>query len=307
MANLTEDENHSTDQDIFCSKSLEKHQKIFISAFNIPLSITAFLGNVLIIVALQKASSIHPPSKLLLACLASTDLCVGLITQPLYVAYKTFHGHSKPCHYLRITFDTIGSMFCAVSLLTLTAISIDRRLALLLGLRYRQVVTLKKVQLVVVTFWLFSAAVAMTAFFNFLIAISIACMVLLLCIVISTFCYMKIYLTLRHHQTQVQDHVHQEQPVGGQIPLNIARYRKTVTSALWIQMTLLACYLPYSIVVGTNAVTGLSELSFNFAWSITLSLLLINSSLNPFLYCWKMREVRQAVKETIRQFCCFSS
>ena len=257
MVNLNEDENHITDQDLFCSKGLGIRQKIFISAFNIPLSITAFLGNVLIIVALQKVSSVHPPSKLLLACLASTDLCVGLITQPLCVVYGMFHEYSssKPCHYLRIIFNTIGSMFWAVSLLTLTAISVDRLLALLLGLRYRQVVTMKKVQLVVVTFWLFRAAVAMTVFFNFLIAISIACIVVLLCIVISTFCYMKIYLTLRHHQTQVQDHVHQGQPNGGGIVLNIARYRKT----------------------------------------------------NPFLYCWKVREVRQAVKETIRQFCCFSS
>ena len=255
MVNLTEDENHITDQDLFCSKGLGIRQKIFISAFNIPLSTTAFLGNVLIIVALQKVSSVHPPSKLLLGCLASTDLCVGLISQPLYVAYKMFQGHSKPCHYLRIIFYTKGSMFCAISLLTLTAISVDRLLALLLGLRYRQVVTMKKVQLVVVSFWLFSAAVAMTVFFNFFIALSIACIVLLLCIVISTFCYMKIYFTLRHHQTQVQDHVHHGQPNGGGIVLNIARYRKT----------------------------------------------------NPFLYCWKMREVRQAVKETIRQFCCFSS
>ena len=302
MANLTEDENHITDQDLFCSKGLGISQKIFISAFNIPLSITAFLGNVLIIVALQKVSSVHPPSKLLLGFLASTDLCVGLISQPLYVAYKMFQGHSKPCHYLRIIFNTIGSMFCAVSLLTLTAISVDRLLALLLGLRYRQVVTLKKVQLVVASFWLFSAAVAMTVFFNILIAISIACIVVFLCIVISTLCYMKIYFTLRHHQTQVQDHVHQEQPVGG-IPLNTARYRKTVSSALWIQMTLLACYLPYGIVISTAVITGLNTPFANYA---TVSLLLLNSSLNPFLYCWKMREVRQAVRETIRQFCCLS-
>ena len=307
MGNLTEDENNITDQEVLCTTALRTHQKIFFSAFNIPLSITAFLGNVLIIVALQKVSLVHPPSKLLLACLASTDLCVGLITQPLYAAMKMSPENSKHCHYLRILFETIGSMFCAVSLLTLTAISVDRLLALLLGLRYRQLVTLRTVQLVVVAFWLFSAAVSIIVFFNYLIAISIACIVVLLCIVISTFCYMKIYLTLRHHRTQVQDHVHQGQPNGGGIVLNIARYRKTVTSALWIQMTLLACYLPYGIFVGIFAVTGSSKSSLDIVWAITVSLLLLNSSLNPFLYCWKMREVRQAVKQTIRQFCCFSS
>ena len=82
MANLTEDGNNPTIQQLFCKTGLEIHQNIFISTFNIPLSITAFLGNALIIVALQKLTSLHPPSKLLLGCLASTDLCVGLITQP---------------------------------------------------------------------------------------------------------------------------------------------------------------------------------------------------------------------------------
>ena len=55
---------------------------------NIFLSITAFLGNTLILVALRKDSSLHPPSKLLYRCLATTDLCVGLIAQPMYPAYE---------------------------------------------------------------------------------------------------------------------------------------------------------------------------------------------------------------------------
>ena len=60
---------------------------IFITALNIFLSIFATLGNALILVALRKVSAIHPPTKLLFRCLAVTDLCVGLISQPLYVYY----------------------------------------------------------------------------------------------------------------------------------------------------------------------------------------------------------------------------
>ncbi|XP_078361683.1 melanocyte-stimulating hormone receptor-like [Oculina patagonica] len=297
MANVTKYENLNIVQELFCTISLGKHQRMFLFILSIPLSITAFLGNVLIIVALRKVTSVHPPSKILLGCLASTDLCVGLITQPLYVAVAMSPEHSKRCHHLTILFETIGSTFCAVSLLTLTAISVDRLLALLLGLRYRQVVTLKRVWLVIVSIWLFSASVATMVFFNFLIALSIACIVLFLCIVTSSFCYIKIYLALRHHQTQVQDHVHQEQQNGGGMSLNIARYRKTVSSALWIQMTLLACYLPYGIVTSTVVITGLQT---PFPTHVTISLVLLNSTLNPFLYCWKMKEVRQAVKETIK-------
>ena len=155
-------------------------------------------------------------------------------------------------------------------------------------------------------FWIFSVAMVMTVFNNFRTATGIACIILLLCVVTSTFCYSKIYLTLGHYQPQVQDCVHQgRQENGGGKPLNIARYRKTVNSALWVQMTLLACYLPYGIVGAVRAVTGSSSL--DLAWDVTLSILLLNSTLNPLLYCWKIMQVRKAVKDTTKKLLCLLS
>lgn len=305
MANSTKYGNHTTTQELFCPVPLNRmHQKIFILTFNISLSITAILGNILLIVALQKVTSIHPPSKLLLGCLASADLCVGLITHPLYIAYRMSSEYSIHCHYLRILFNTIGSIFCGVSLLTLTAISIDRLLALMLRLRYRQVVTLKRVWLLVAAFWFSSTAIALTVIYSFRIAVIFVCIVLLTCIVTSTSCYGKIYLTLRHHQTQVHNHVHQPQSSAEGVTLNIARYRKTVSTALLVQVTLLACYLPYTISVGAFVNTGSQTPSLNFSWVVTVTLLLFNSTLNPVIYWWKMREIRKATMDTIKQFCC---
>ena len=306
MANLSEDGNHTTVQQLFCPTGrYGVPLKIFISALNILLSIIAFLGNVLIIVSLKKVSSLRPPSKLLFQCLASTDLCVGLFTQPLFVTYLMSTEHSKRCYYAIALFIFIGLIFCGVSLLTLTAISVDRLLVLLLGLRYQQVVTLRRVWALVVTFWLLCVFIPWVP----RIPIGIALMVLILCVVTSTFCYSKIYSTLRHHQSQVQDHVHHGQPNAGGIPLNIARYRKTVSSALWLQMILLTCYLPLGVgtVLGLFGGSHLRTRSYEFTQVIMVTLFLSNSSLNPFVYCWKMREVRQAVKDTFRHVWCFSS
>ena len=294
---------HSTIQEFFCTSGLGAAQKIFNLALTLPLSISAFLENVLIIVALKKVSSLHQPSKILLGCLACTDLGVGLISQRLHSAYLMFPDHSKGFYY----FNTIGAILCGVSLLTMTAISVDRLLALLLGLRYRQVVTVRRVWALVVNLWVFSTFNAMVIFYSFRIATGIACAMLLLCIAISTFCYTKIYRTLRLHQTRVQDQVHQGQPNGGGIPLNKARYKKTVSTALWVQMALLSCYLPYGTVVSFISITRMGTPELRSAWTLTVYLVLFNSNLNPFLYCWKMREIRQTVKDTIRLFCCLLS
>ncbi|CAH3035954.1 unnamed protein product, partial [Pocillopora meandrina] len=105
---------------------LSSTQRIIISALGVPLSIIAFLGNFLIISVLCKVSSLHPPSKLLLGCLACTDL--------------------GGCYYFFIVYNFTGFIFAGVSLSTTTAISVDRLLALLLGLRYKQVVTVRRVR-----------------------------------------------------------------------------------------------------------------------------------------------------------------
>ena len=237
--------------------------------------------------------------------------CFVALQAPIFL-WDSFYCHSTlhlscpqmTCYYLDTVSKIAGVIFCGVSGMTLTSISVDRLLALLLGLRYRQVVNSRRVWVVVTLFWFFRAATAMTYFYNYLITTAIICVGMLLGTVTSTSCYTKIYLTLRHHQLQVQDHVQHGQPNEGRSPLNIERYKKTVSSALWVQMALVPCYLPFGISTVVVGVTGQYPPALALAWELTLSLLTFNSSLNPILYCWKIRGVRQEVKKTIRWLFC---
>ena len=118
---------------------------------------------------------------------------MGLITQPLHAAFLASPDDSKSCYYLSILFNFLGVIFGGVSLLTLIAISVDRLLALLSGLRYRQVVALRRAWIVVALFWLICLGVAIIFLFNFIrITISIICIAMLFCIVASLICYTKI-------------------------------------------------------------------------------------------------------------------
>ena len=308
--NFTEDENpHKTVQELFCSAEFVrgvKSELIFLSALNIFLSITAFLGNTLILVALHKATSLHPPSKLLYRNLAITDLCVGIIAEPLEVTYCPFVNERWDiCYYANWAATFSGYTLGSVSLWTLTAISVDRLLALLLGLRYRQVVTLKRTYITVISFWILSIFGASSIFWNRFVTSYYQYVQIALCFVVTIFAYTKIFFTLRHNQIHVQNHVAQGQPSQA-IPLNIARYRKAVYSALWVQVTLVICCLPYVIVVALHPQRGI-PVSTYIAEEFAVTIFYLNSSLNPLLYCWKIREVRQAVKETLRQLFCRSS
>ena len=298
--------NCTTIHEFCCLESLKEPQRSIITALNVLLSITAFMGNVLIFAALQKLSTtLHPPSKLLFGCLASTDFFVGLFSQPLFVTFIFAPEHSKLCYYTTILTNTIGFIFSGVSLLTITAISVDRLLALLLRLRYRQVVTLRRVCVFVIFFWLFSTVFSIAIHYKRRIAEVIICIMMSSCLVTSIFCYIKIYRTLHRHQAEVKANASQGQPNEARTPLNIARYRKTVSSALWVQMTLVACYLPFAVVTGLRGVLGLHSATLHQVHAVTITLLLMNSTLNPFLYCWKIKEVRRAVKDTIKKLNCF--
>ena len=160
--NFTGDGQQKTLTNLLCSTSLtaEIHGQItFTAVLNSFLSVTAFHGNALILIALHKESSLNPPSKLLLRCLVTTDLCVGLISEPLTIAHEKslVNEHWNICPHLTAASFITSHMLCGVSVATLTAISVDRLLALLLGLRYRQLVTLKRTYVLVFNLWVFPA------------------------------------------------------------------------------------------------------------------------------------------------------
>ena len=283
-----------------------KQQSISFSAVNILLSITAILGNSLILAALHKESSLHPPSKLLYRCLATTDLLVGLVTQPLYAAYwmSLVHEHWSLCRYSRDAVYISSYALCSVSLSTLTAISVDRLLAKLLGLRYKEIVTLKRTYIILAIVWVVCLVTGLFSRLNYRITLWCTLIVTPSCLIISVVSYTKIFCALGHHQAQIQSHVQQQSRQLN--ALNMARYRKAVYNTLWVQLALVICYAPlFTVKIVIFLSTGRFS-NFFLIYGMATVLIFFNSTLNPFLYCWKISEVRRAVKQTIRQAICYA-
>ena len=272
---------------------------LVISGINVPLSITATLGNALIFAALNKESSLNPSSKLFLRCLAFSDLCVGLFVQPLAVLslLTAFYHLGNSCRVAELLWYSFSIVMADFSLATLGAISVDRLLALSLGIRYRQVVTMKRARLFVALFLLFSIGNCFTQYVNYFAFVVYSALMWILLLITSIYCYARIFFVLRNH---IQPQVLPQGQENGISPLNLSRYKKTVSSALWVFAALMICYLPFGLVLMIQ--TTLSEVSGRLAIGsyFAITLVYLNSSLNPLLYCWKIKEVRQSVKETLK-------
>ena len=132
---------------------------------------------------------------------------------------------------------------------------------------------------------------------------SIAFAAFLSCAVTSSFCYIKIYYKLRLSQAHVQDQCHEGQPNQEGIQVNGVRYKKTVSTALWVQVLFLARHLPSGLFLGFITITGLNTPFLWFSLALATNLMYTYSTLSPWLCCWRMRELRQAVKDTIKKFC----
>ena len=170
--------------------------------------------------------------------------------EPLHVAYLISVAKKRwdICYYANLTAYLAGVTLCSLSLITPTAISVDRLRALLLGLRYRQVVTLKKTCLIAIGGWIVFVVGTSISFLNPLIVSLYQYIVTAFCLVTTICAYTKIFMSLRHNQIRGQIHVVQGQSSQAKT-LNKARYRKAVYNALWVQATLAICYLPFDKVV----------------------------------------------------------
>ena len=274
----------------------------FFATLNVFLCVIATIGNLLILVALRKVTSIKPSTKLLFRCLAATDLCVGLIEQPLFVTVLlTDFASPTALRYVSKVYSGLNFILGGVSLMTAATISIDRLLALILGLSYKATLTVKRVRTVVIIFWLASFSVGFSYCIGLhIVAYGTSFVVILLSIFTSVFSFTKIVLKLRQQQAQVQQRFEQERVNGGGIPLNIARYRKMVHSVAWLQMAMIVCYMPsLTVVILSRIVTQRVEKLFLYYSAMTV--LFLNSSVNPILYCWRIREVKKEVKNTLKQ------
>ncbi|XP_029212677.2 melanocyte-stimulating hormone receptor-like [Acropora millepora] len=276
------------------------NQRIAFSVINLLLGIAAIVENAVILMALHGETSLHKPSKVLIRNLVASDLCVGFV-QLVFGAYEIsiLQRRWQICHLLYFVAKVSGTISVAVSLWTITAISVDRLLAMLLKFRNRQVVTLRKVYVVAIASWVCnSSCFASLWYFSHSATRVLFVPTIAVCLFTSVYCYTTIFIRLRHQHNRVSNlrEVENQQPRA-----DITQYRKTVSSNLWLQLAMLFCYLPYLLLTSFAFRKTKNNLSSVFVttFNTTITLRFFNSTLNPILYCWKIKEIRRAVKDIL--------
>ena len=250
----------------------------------------------------MKTSSLSKNFKTLLLSLAVSDLGVGLLAQPMLAAYimdskQNNETMNKSYNAIYNAFDTLANIFISASLFSVTALCADRYLAIYLHLRYQELVTYKRVTIAVTSIWVFSA---LTSLFRFWIPRNILFVYYAIrnfsCIITATSLSVKLKQTLRRHITHIQ--IPQETQ-NHQVE-SVQRNRKSAMASLYVYLVFIVCYLPNVCVLITIASISEPRNDLQHLRLYTLTLIFLNSTLNPLIYCWKLKQIRKTVTGKLR-------
>ena len=269
--------------------------------FNIFLTYTAFMLNIVTIYALHKTSTMPNTLKTLLLSLACSDVAVGLFSQPLYTFFliNWLRLDNPSCNTKQVR-TISNTLFSGASFLGVVAVSVDRFLAVHLHLRYQELVTHRRVVIVVIVIWVYNAFLSLMILWGSLGTLDVVGMInFAFSFIITLVVYIRIYQTVRRHKNHIQSTQIRNEAQSEEIK-NFTVLIKSTVGIFYVYLVFLICYLPYLICKTVLQIYGPS-IVLKKLYLYSLTFVYLNSSLNPVIYCWKMKHIRHAIIDILQR------
>ena len=296
---------------------------IGVCAFNCLLSPVALVGNGLVLLVILKFSSLQTKPNILIFSLALTDILVGLVVQPSFIVYIA----SK----LRMNFSCEALMsylfteiFClGLSILMLCLVSGERYFAVLHPYKYVTFVTkgllLKSVAGVWIAWFGFNAICRMLKVKNDEFFSPIASVIITVSLTLNIFLNVRIFSIVRLHKREI--HAQKTAFADLKTRSQLQRKRKKIlegsggmvttrttcaheghltVTVLLISGVLIVCYLPLMFTSIADMVVSKDDIFDHVVYPVAETAAFLNSALNPFLYCFRSRELRNKVRKLLR-------
>ena len=195
--------------------------------------------------------------------------------------------------------DVTAIFLCCASFCGVTALTADRFLAIHFHLRYQELVTHKRIVAVVTSSWVLCSIISPLWLWNPKIFSTVAGIIATVCLIFTAFFYWKIYLAVQRHANHIQVLQVQQVAQTDEVMVNAARQIKSAVSTFYVFLVFSLCFLPYISINVVKTITGRSTL-LNTLREYTVTLVFLNSSLNPLVYSWRMRPIRYAITSMLR-------
>lgn len=247
--------------------------------------------NGIIIITILRTQSLRNASNWFLGNLMLTDLLMGLCAQPLFIVSRIYRLKGIMNCDLNTSERFFANTLPLTLMLTLTASSLDRYLAIRLMLQYRAKMTSFRAIIVIITLWVFSVGLGClisilgrTGFTTFL------GIVFLICLIVTFISYFKAYHGLKQHQNKVSSN-------ENNTCINVKKYQRSFATMLCVFLLQLVFYTPDIFAKFMEHTSS----PYLIVILIADTIVYINATLNPVFFLWRMRDVRRACKKTVNK------
>ena len=270
---------------------------IIINSITCPFTV---LLNVLVIMAIKRRPRLQTNANILLACLAVTDVLTGLLVQPSFIAWKTSVLKKININGIKELHNVLLRGLAVCSSLHLILVTSERLLAIKFALQYPYIATIRNIRVSVLAIWIFSFITGGLRFMEqynvskYAKNIALSLTLALTVIFIAT-AYIILYReTLRHQKMIKTQQLPQEE-----VERFVKGHRALKTTVFAVGAVLL-CFLPMVLhlwgtvlIRNKQLVVDNQLLDILNPWVRTFGML--NSPLNPLIYCLRQKEMRNFV------------
>ena len=260
---------------------------IIINTITFPCTVVL---NALVIKAVKTTPRLRSNSNILLACLAVTDALTGLLGQPLFVLWKIFLlvglSDSKiveNCNYAIVVITLTASFF------HLMFVTFERLIAIKFTMQYSNIITDNSMKRAVLVAWIISFIFGVFDVIEWdLVLRSLSGVLTASCIIFLSVAYFIMYRETRRHQEKIKTQQMPQEEVE-----RFTKENKALKTTLYVIGAVFVCLLPLCFCLIVIA-TGLSE-SCPIDLSLMQTCAMFNSFVNPLIYCWRQKEMRQVI------------
>ena len=246
------------------------------------------LLNALILIAVRTKRRLQTNYNILLASLAGTDFAVGIVSQPAFIIkeiYRLTGGSPDVYCMMYIPTKVVTTNLCLLSLFHLVLISVERFVAMKYSLRYESIVNRFRLIVALSISWLIVIVYFLTMIVPDLQAFPPAIFAIVSLLIIP-YCHISVYFVCRRHMNQIKS-----EQVSPEARAKFLAERKAWKTTSFIIGGVLMCYLP-------GILRSLIANSFH---PLSFSCFMLNSLLNPIIYCWRSKEIREALQQLLRK------
>ena len=261
------------------------------------------LLNVLVILAVKSRPRLQSKSNILLACLAATDAMNGLAAQPTFIFTLTLmllRINNQTLGFSIIILNLISRALFVCSALHLMLVTSERLVAIKFTMHYPYIVTNRNIKLTVIAFWIIclSSELVILITNQTIFSNALTGFVLISCVIFVFFSYMMLYRETRRHENKIKARQFPQEEKE-----RFAKESKTLKTTVYVVGAVLICLTPVAAWLLVSSILRVSEEEFweqltqlrHLTRSTIRTFVNLNSLLNPIIYCWRQKEMRQFV------------